>query len=105
MFETFKRYDVYKQAIKEHCELRNTDGFGCLNSEQCSELLEKTKTIERQLIEFGGINKNELLRIYRSFREEHHNREKAMLVNSSNYSKENAYNNAVFLIGYLIENQ
>lgn len=100
MFETFKRYDVYKQAIKEHCELRNRDSFSYLNSERCSELLDKTKMIERQLIEFSGINRNEFLRIYSSFHEEHHNREKAMIVNIYNYSKENKYNQAVFLIGY-----
>ena len=67
MFETFKKYNVYKQTIKEHCELRDKDGFSYLNSEKCMELFDKMKTTERQLIEFSGINRDELLRIYNSF--------------------------------------
>lgn len=100
MFETFKKYNVYKQTIKEHCELRDKDGFSYLNSEKCMELFDKMKTTERQLIEFSGINRNELLRIYNSFHKEHDNREDAMLLNIYNYSKQNQYNQAVFLLGY-----
>lgn len=100
VFDTFIKYDVYKQIIKEHCTLRNEDGFAYLNSEKCAELFDKMKTTERQLIEFSGINKNELLRIYNSFHKEHDNRENAMLLNIYNYSKENQYNQAVFLLGY-----
>ena len=100
MFETFKKYNVYKQTIKEHCELRDKDGFSYLNSEKCMELFDKMKTTERQLIEFSGINRDELLRIYNSFHKEHDNREDAMLLNIYNYSKQNQYNQAVFLLGY-----
>ena len=100
MFETFKKYNVYKQTIKEHCELRDKDGFSYLNSEKCMELFDKMKTTERQLIEFSGINRDELLRIYNSFHKEHNNREDAMLLNIYNYSKQNQYNQAVFLLGY-----
>src|SRR4051812_31711696 len=38
MFGEFRKYDIYKQAIKEHCALRDSDGFSYLNSEKCSEL-------------------------------------------------------------------
>ena len=100
MFETFKKYNVYKQTIKEHCKLRDKDGFSYLNSEKCMELFDKMKTTERQLIEFSGINRDELLRIYKSFHKEHDNREDAMLLNIYNYSKQNQYNQAVFLLGY-----
>lgn len=100
MFETFKKYNVYKQTIKEHCKLRDKDGFSYLNSEKCMELFDKMKTTERQLIEFSGINRDELLRIYNSFHKEHDNREDAMLLNIYNYSKQNQYNQAVFLLGY-----
>lgn len=100
MFETFKKYNVYKQTIKEHCELRDKDGFSYLNSEKCMELFDKMKTTERQLIEFSGNNRDELLRIYNSFHKEHDNREDAMLLNIYNYSKQNQYNQAVFLLGY-----
>ena len=100
MFETFKKYNVYKQTIKEHCKLRDKDGFSYLNSEKCMELFDKMKTTERQLIEFSGINRDELLCIYNSFHKEHDNREDAMLLNIYNYSKQNQYNQAVFLLGY-----
>lgn len=100
MFDTFKKYNVYKQILKEHCILRDNDGFAYLNSEKCTELFDKMKATERQLIEFSGLNKNELLRIYNSFNKEHDNRENAMLLNIYNYSKENQFNQAVFLIGY-----
>ena len=100
MFYTFKKYNVYKQILNEHCALRDKDGFTYLNSEKCSELFDKMKTAERQIIEFSGINKNELIRIYDLFHKEHDNRENAMLLNIYNYSKENSYNQAVFLLGY-----
>lgn len=100
MFKTFRKYHVYKQIIKEHCELRDKDGFAYLNSEKCLELFDKIKMTEKQLIEFSEINKNELLRIYNSFHKEHDKRENAMLLNIYNYSKEYQYNQAVFLLGY-----
>lgn len=100
MFDTFKKYAVYKQIVKEHCTLRDKEGFAYLNSEKCLELFDKMKVTEKQLIEFSGINKNELLRIYKLFHKEHDNRENAMLLNIYNYSKENQYNQAVFLLGY-----
>jgi hypothetical protein len=100
MFDTFKKYDVFKQILKEHCALRDKDGFAYLNSEKCMVLFDKMKTAERQIIEFIGINKNELIRIYNLFHKEHDNRENAMLLNIYNYSKENQYNQAVFLLGY-----
>ncbi len=100
MFDYFKRYNVYKQIVNEHCTLRNDDGFIYLNSEKCMELFDKKKATERQLIEFSGFNMNELIRIYNLFHKEHDNRENAMLQNIYKYSKENDYNQAVFLLGY-----
>lgn len=100
MFDVFKKYNVYKQILKEHCTLRDKDGFSYLNSKKCTDLFNKTKGVERQLIDFSGINKNALLRTYDSFHKEHHTRENAMLLNIYNYSKENQYNQAVFLLGY-----
>ena len=58
------------------------------------------KITEKQLIEFSGINKDILLHIYQLFHKEHDNRENVMLQNIYNYSKENQYNQAVFLLGY-----
>lgn len=100
MFESFNKYDVYKEAIKEHCRLRDKEGFYYLNSEKCIELFDKTKAIEKQLIEFSGVKKNILLRIYTSFHKEHENRENTMLQNILNYSLANHFNQGVFLLGY-----
>ena len=45
------------------------------------------------------INKNELFRIHHLSNKEDDIRENAMLQNIYNYSKENQYNQAVFLLG------
>ena len=99
MFDTFKKYDIYKKIAREHCALRDKEGFAYLNSKKFSKLFDKIKIIERQLIEFSGCNKDELLRIYTLFHKEHDERENAMLLNIYNYSKGNQYNQAVFLLG------
>ncbi len=100
MFGTFKKYAEYRNIDKRHCAVRAKDGFHYLNSERCMELLDEIKTIERQIIEFSGLNKHELFRVYDLFHKEHDNRESAMLMNIYKYSKENPYNQAVFLLGY-----
>ncbi len=104
MFDTFKKYAAYQQIVKDHCTLRDKEGFAYLNSKKCSELFEKMKITEKQIIEFSGYTKNELFRIYKLFKEEHDYRENAMLLNIYNYSKENQYNQAVFLLGYAHRN-
>jgi hypothetical protein len=104
MFDTFNKYVVYKKIKKDHCELRDKEGFAYLNSKKCLELFDKMKATEKQLLEFSGINKYELLRIYGLFQKEHDCRENAMLLNIYNYSKENQYNQAVFLLGYAHRN-
>lgn len=100
MFDNFKRYNVYNQIVKKHCTLRDKDGFTYLNSEECTELFEIMKSTERQIIDWSGINKNELVRIYNLFHQEHDNRENGMLQNIYYYSKENQYKRAVFLLGF-----
>jgi DNA-binding protein Fis len=100
MFDTFKKYNVYNQTEREHCTLRDKDGFAYLNSKKCVELFELMKNTERQIIEWSGINKNALFRIYNIFHKEHDNRENGMLQNIYNYSEENQYNRAVFLLGF-----
>jgi hypothetical protein len=100
MFGTFGKYDVYKKLEKQHCALRDGEGFKYLNSEKCMDLFDEMKATEKQLIEFSGISKNYLLEIYQLFHKEHDNRENAMLQNIYNYSRENQYDKAVFLLGY-----
>ena len=98
MFNSFRKYDVYKKLEYERDLLTAQEGFDYLNSKKCSELFDKMKIAEKNLIEFE-ISKNMLFHIYKLFHQEHDNRENAMLQNIYNYCKENRYNQAVFLIG------
>lgn len=99
MFRSFKKHHVYKKIEDEQKVLTAQEGFAYLNSEKCLESFDKRTTIEKDLLDFAGINKDLLSRIYRLFHEEHNNREKAMIQNIYNYSRENQYSQAVFLIG------
>jgi len=99
MFGSFKQYHVYKEIEDEQKVLLAQEGFAYLNSEECSASFDRKKTIEKYLIDFAGFNKNQLSRIYTLFHEEHDKRENAMIQNIYNYSRENQYNQAVFLIG------
>ncbi len=100
LFNTFNKYDAYKQIVKEHCTLRDKFGFAYLNGEKCSDIFNKMKIAEKQIIEFSGINKNELARIYALFHQEHDYRENMMLTNIYNFGRENHYKQGVFLIGF-----
>lgn len=100
MDDFFKQYAAYKQVIKEHCSLRNKYGFAYLNGERCSELFIKMKLTEQQLISFSGFKKDILTRYYTLFEKKHEVRENTMLQNIYKFSKENQYDQAVFLLGY-----
>lgn len=98
MFDTFEKYDDYNKISNEQFLLTEQYGFDYINSDKCLELSEQTKVIEKTIME-SDINKKKLFRIYQLFRREDDARENAMLQNICNYSKENQYNQAVFLIG------
>jgi hypothetical protein len=72
--------------------------FAFLNSKRCIELNENKKIEEENLMQFVN-NRGFLLPIYKLFYEEQDKREYEMIKNIYNYSKENQYNQAVFLIG------
>lgn len=98
--EFYKHDDVYKKLVDKDKLLTEQHGFDYLNSKKYLDLDEKKKLREKQLIESNCYNRNELLRIYElSYQEIIDNRENAMLWNIYNYSKENEYNLAVFLLG------
>jgi pheromone shutdown protein TraB len=98
MFNTFKKYTVYKKIEDEQYNLLARDGFAFLNSKRNMNLFEEKKITERNLIEFM-MNKNQLLRIWNYFYEEQENRDSEMLRNIYNYSKLNRYETAIFIIG------
>ena len=99
LFSSFKKYNIYNEIEIEQIKLVAQEGFAYLNSENCSKLFEKQRITEKQLLAFEGINKFKLNNIYKTFYEEQDNRENEMLRNIYTYSKENNYNQAVFLIG------
>lgn len=98
--EFYKHDDVYKKLVDE-CELLIEQlGFEFLNSKDYLKIAEKIMLREKQLIDSNNYLKDELINIYDLFSKEIiDDRENAMLRNIYNFSKENAYNQAVFLIG------
>ena len=101
MFGEFYRHDdVYKKLVDENKLLTEQYGFDYLNSENYLDLDEKVKFREKQLIESNAFFGEKLLRIYElSHKEIIDDRENVMLQDIYKYSKENQYNQAVFLIG------
>jgi len=93
MFDTFNKYDVYREIEKEQYLMAHEYGFTFLNSQRCSDLFTKKKETEQYLLNFGIQN------IYKSFYDEQDNREPVMLSNIYNYSKLNPYSQGVFLLG------
>jgi len=99
MFLTFFKYEDYKKLDNEKVTLMAREGFHYLNSDNFLDLLERKEILEKKIIE-SEIQKNRLLYLYKLFHtEQYDNRENAMLQNIYNYSLENQYNQAVFLIG------
>ncbi|MGC1632640.1 MAG: hypothetical protein WA749_11070 [Gelidibacter sp.] len=99
MFLTFFKNDDYKKLDNERDVFIEQEGFHFLNSNIFLEFLDRKKIIEKNIIE-SEIQKNRLLNIYNLFQaEQYDNRENAMLQNIYDYSKENQYNQGVFLIG------
>jgi len=98
LFNTFFKYEEYKNIDNEIETLIPKEGFHFLNSNKFLELLEKKELFERKIME-SEIHKNRLLTTYKTHRKQIDYREKVMLDNIYNYSKENQYIEAVFLIG------
>ena len=98
MFDTFEKYDNYNKMDNVQSLLTEQYGFSFLNSDKCLDLSEQMNIIIKNIIEVD-INKNELLRVHQLLNRQDDTRENAMLQNIYNYSKENQYNQAVFLIG------
>ena len=97
--EFLKHSEGYKEIFNERDSLIALEGFYYLNSGKFFELDEKQKITENQLIDNNAFYKDELRLTYNSFLEDIDTRENAMIQNICNYSKENQYNQAVFLIG------
>jgi len=98
MFEEFEKDAEYKKLKYEHNLLKAQKGFDYLNSDKCTDLVEKWIRTEKRILE-SATYKDIFLHSYELFYEDVDNRENAMLQNIYNYSKENRFNHAVFLLG------
>lgn len=98
MFNTFKKYNVYKEIEDEESKLIKIYGFDFLNSKKCEDLCEKKRIKEIELME-NIMHKDILLRIHKSFCEEQDKREYAWIQNIYNYSTENQFSQALLLTG------
>lgn len=99
IFHTIFKHEDYIKLDNEKDDLMIQKGFRYLNSDEFLDFLEKKKVIEKQIIE-SEPDKDRLLNIYKLFHlAQYDSRENAMLQNIYNYSKENQYNQAVFLLG------
>ena len=96
-FALFKKYDICNEIENEQKKKIEQDGFDFLNSDEYSDLVEKQRSVESRILE--DVNNNQLNKIYKSFYKDQDCRENIMLNNIYAYSKENNYNQAVFLIG------
>ena len=90
----------YKDLIREHCSLRDKNGFTYLNSKQCSDLNEKKILLEKQIISSSGLAKNELTNLYNQFHQEVVAREIKMIESIYEFTRSNKYNKALFFLGY-----
>lgn len=99
VFDFFGRYDIFNEIEIEQRKMVSQGGFAYLNSKSYSKLYDKQIIIEKEILNFEGIYKNKLNLIYNSFYKDIDKRENEMLYNIYTYSKENQYNQAVFLIG------
>lgn len=99
LFNTIFANVDHKNLISEHENLIKQEGSVYLNSHKFLHFLEEKKNVEDYIIE-SNIEKDRLRNMYKLFHaEQTDGRENAMLENIYNYSKENRYNHAVFLIG------
>jgi pheromone shutdown protein TraB len=97
VFALFEKYDTYSEIVSEIKRKIESDRFDFLNSDEYSDLVEKQRSIERKILE--EINNRQLNRIYKTFNADLHLCENFMLNTIYAYSKENNYDQAVFLIG------
>jgi hypothetical protein len=99
MFSTFFENEDYRKLDNEKEVLIKQEGFCYLNSDKFIDFLERKEIVEKKIMD-SEIQKDRLLNVYKLFHtEQQDNRENAMIHNIYNLSKENQYNQAVFLIG------
>jgi len=95
--EIEKRSSEYIKLWNEILSMISKYGYDFLNSNDCIELMDKTKKIEENVL--SEINDVNLSREYESERILNKNREYEMLKNIYNFSKQFKYNKATLICG------
>lgn len=98
MFDTFEKYEDFNKTDNQQSLLTAQYGFNFLNSDECLDLSAQKDIIIKNILRID-INKDKLSRVHHLFNMHDNIRDNAMLQNIYNYSKENQYNRAVFLVG------
>lgn len=97
MFNVFSSYNEYQELEIMKGELTYLHGFPFLNSNQCKEILEQLHLLENKILRL--LNHERLYLTHKKWFDIIDIREKTMMDNIYNYSIQNKYNNALFLIG------
>jgi hypothetical protein len=92
-----KNSEEYNNLVKMNFILSCQQGFPYLNSLECSDLLQKIRLIEEEIVKF--LNDKILLNVYKLWQLVTDSRENEMVKNIYDYSKNHCYNNALFIIG------
>jgi len=95
--EIAKRSPEYLRLWNEQISMITNYGYDFINSNACTELLERISDIEK--IVLSEINDLKFSSEYESERIFHNNREYEMLNNIYDYSKKLNYNKAIFICG------
>jgi len=72
-------------------------GFKYLNSEDCTSILDEIKSLEKEIL--NSLDDEKITNLYNLWENINNKRENEMVNNIFLYSKENDYNNAVFIFG------
>ena len=98
MFHTFSHYSYdYNNLLNERSRLTEQLGFPYLNSEQCSELMERIHSLEESMVQ--KINNDELFQVRKTWLDFIDRRRNAMISNIYHYLEVNSYEKALFLVG------
>jgi len=89
--------EEYNNLVKMNFLLSCQHGFPYLNSIECSDILEKIRNLEIEIIEH--LNDKILFDTYKSWQLVTDNRDNEMVKNIYHYSENHCYNNAIFIIG------
>ncbi len=96
-FNFMIRYHDYRNLIDDLASMEEKYGFQFLISQQCEDLFENIKSIEK--LNIKNSNDENLLRLYQLCDESIDKYENEIIKNVYSYSEENKYNIAIIFIG------